>query len=67
MGNCVYHVGRRGMRQAMSQFGKNVEMPNYAQALYTARELSLEWMQTEAQRVQANGIVGVQGADSSWT
>lgn len=66
MGNCVYHVGRRGMRQAMAQFGKNVEMPNYTQALYTARELSLERMQTEAQRVKANGIVGVEVQQSNF-
>jgi uncharacterized protein YbjQ (UPF0145 family) len=68
MGNCVYHVGRRGMRQAMGQFGKNVELPNYTQALYTARELALERMQAEAQRVEANGIVGVevQQANFGW-
>jgi uncharacterized protein YbjQ (UPF0145 family) len=66
MGNCVYHVGRRGMRQVMAQFGKNVEMPNYTQALYTARELALERMQTEAERVQANGIVGVEVQQSSY-
>jgi uncharacterized protein YbjQ (UPF0145 family) len=68
MGNCVYHVGRRGMRQALSQFGKNVELPNYTQGLYTARELALERMQAEAQRVHANGIVGVdvQQANFGW-
>jgi uncharacterized protein YbjQ (UPF0145 family) len=59
MGNCVYHVGRRGLRQALSQLGKNVEMPNYTQALYDARELALERMQTDAEMVQADGIVGV--------
>ncbi len=59
MGNCVYHVGRRGFRQSLGQFGKNVELPNYTQALYTARELALERLQAEAVRVGANGIVGV--------
>jgi uncharacterized protein YbjQ (UPF0145 family) len=59
MGNCVYHVGRRGFRQALSQIGRNVEMPNYTQALYDARELALERMQTEAASVHAHGIVGV--------
>jgi len=66
MGNCVYHVARRGMRQAMSQFGKNVELPNYTQALYTARELALERMQTEAQSVHANGVVGVDVQQSNF-
>lgn len=66
MGNCVYHVGRRGFRQAMGQFGKNVELPNYTQALYTARELALERLQAEAMRVESNGIVGVDVQQSSY-
>jgi uncharacterized protein YbjQ (UPF0145 family) len=66
MGNCVYHVGRRGFRQAMGQFGKNVELPNYTQALYTARELALERLQAEALRVESNGIVGVDVQQSSY-
>jgi uncharacterized protein YbjQ (UPF0145 family) len=59
MGNCVYHVAARGFRQALSQIGQNVEMKNYTQALYNARELALERMQADAEAVQANGIVGV--------
>jgi uncharacterized protein YbjQ (UPF0145 family) len=66
MGNCVYHVARRGMRQALSQFGRNVELPNYTQALYTARELALERQQAEATRVEANGIVGVEVQQSNF-
>jgi uncharacterized protein YbjQ (UPF0145 family) len=66
MGNCVYHVGRRGFRQAVGQFGRNVELPNYTQALYTAREMALERLQTEAARVEANGIVGVEVQQSSY-
>lgn len=66
MGNCVYHVGRRGMRQALGQFGKNVELPNYTQALYTARELALERLQAEAVRSGANGIVGVEVQQSNY-
>src|SRR5438128_1210377 len=54
MGNCVYHDGRRGIRQALSQLGKNVEMPNYTQALYDAREAALERMQAEAETVKAH-------------
>ena len=66
MGNCVYHVARRGMRQALTQFGRNVELPNYTQALYTARELALERQQAEATRVTANGIVGVEVQQSNF-
>lgn len=66
MGNCVYHVGRRGFRQALGQFGKNVELPNYTQGLYTAREQALERLQAEAERVEANGIVGVDVQQSNY-
>ena len=35
-------------------------MPTYTQALYEARELAMERMQTEASEAQASGIVGAQ-------
>jgi uncharacterized protein YbjQ (UPF0145 family) len=68
MGNCVYHVGVRGFRQALGQLGRNVEMPNYTQALYEARELALERMQAEAESAKCHGIVGVklQQANHGW-
>lgn len=59
MGSCVYHVGRRGLMQSIGQLGKNVELENYTQALYDARELAMERMQAEAQALGARGIVGV--------
>jgi uncharacterized protein YbjQ (UPF0145 family) len=60
MGSCVYHVAHQGIRQAFRQMGQNVEMQNYTQALYDARELAMERMQYEAQQVKAEGIVAVQ-------
>src|SRR6476646_214938 len=60
MGNCVYHVAHQGLRASFSKVGQNVEMENFTQALYDARELAMERMQSEAQAVQAEGIVGVQ-------
>jgi uncharacterized protein YbjQ (UPF0145 family) len=60
LGSCVYHVAHRGMLKAMRQAGQNVELPNFTQALYDARELAMERMQAEAQALQAEGIVGVQ-------
>jgi uncharacterized protein YbjQ (UPF0145 family) len=60
MGSCVYHVAHQGMFASMKQIGQNVEMPNFTQALYDARELAMERMQREAEEVQAEGIVGVQ-------
>ena len=44
---------------------RNVEMTNFTQALYDARELAMERMQAEAQAVQAQGIVGVQLVEKS--
>ena len=58
MGNCVYHVARQGMLASLKQIGRNVEMPNYTQALYEARELAMERMQSEADELQSGGIVG---------
>ncbi len=59
MGTCVYHVGISGLRQWFSTVsGQNVEMANYTQALYDARELAMERMQYEAEQAGAEGIVG---------
>ncbi len=60
MGNCVYHVARQGMGQWLKQVGQNVEMTNYTQALYDARELAMERMQAEAISLGAQGVVGAQ-------
>jgi uncharacterized protein YbjQ (UPF0145 family) len=60
MGSCVYHVAHRTFLQSMKQAGQNVELVNFTQALYDARELAMARMQTEAEQVEAEGIVGVQ-------
>ena len=59
MGSCVYHVAHQSMRQSLRQVGQNVELANYTQALYDARELAMERMQAEALEAKAEGIVGV--------
>jgi len=59
MGSCVYHVAHQTMRQSLKNTGQNVELPNYTQALYDARELAMERMQAEAVEAKAEGIVGV--------
>jgi uncharacterized protein YbjQ (UPF0145 family) len=59
MGNCVYHVAHQSMRQAWKQMRQNVEMANFTQALYDARELAMGRMQAEAEQLQAGGLVGV--------
>jgi uncharacterized protein YbjQ (UPF0145 family) len=65
MGNCVYHVGRQGMLASLKQMGRNVEMPNYTQALYEARELAMERMQRDADDLRAGGIVGARIVERS--
>lgn len=65
MGSCVFHVGRRGPLRNIAQTGRNIELPNYTQALYEARELAMQRMQTEAQELEAEGIVGVSLSERS--
>src|SRR5437763_5486266 len=65
MGTCVYHVAHQGMMQALKRVGRNVEMENFTQALYDARELALSRMQAEAGTENAVGIVGTRVEESS--
>jgi uncharacterized protein YbjQ (UPF0145 family) len=65
MGTCVYHVARQGPATWVKRVGRNVEMPNFTQALYDARELAMERMQAEAEAVEAEGVVGVQLVEGS--
>lgn len=60
MGTCVYHIAHRGMMASMTTFGMNTEIPQYTEALYDARELAMGRMQSEAEHLDAEGIVGVQ-------
>ncbi len=59
MGNCVYHVAHQTFGQWFKTVGQNIEMTNFTQALYDARELAMERMQAEAEGHEAEGIVGV--------
>jgi len=60
MGSCVYHIAHRGLMSALSTIGTNVEIEQYTEALYDARELAMSRMQAEAEALDAEGIVGVQ-------
>jgi uncharacterized protein YbjQ (UPF0145 family) len=59
MGSCVYHVAHQGMMRSLGNVGRNVEMTNFSQALYDAREIAMERMQNEAIEASAEGVVGV--------
>jgi uncharacterized protein YbjQ (UPF0145 family) len=60
MGSCVYHIAHQRFWQAVGNTGQNVEIPQFTEALYDARELAMSRMQAEAEALQAEGIVGVQ-------
>jgi uncharacterized protein YbjQ (UPF0145 family) len=60
MGTCVYHIAHQRMMQKIGTIGANVEIPQYTEALYDARELAMSRMQAEAEALTAEGIVGVQ-------
>ncbi len=62
MGNCVYYVGPPPAAQA-----QNGELGHATQALYDARELSMERMQAEAEALSAEGIVGVSVDETNHT
>jgi uncharacterized protein YbjQ (UPF0145 family) len=65
MGNCVYHVAHQGLRASWKQIGRNQEMTTYTQALYEARELAMQRMQSESSELQAEGIVGARIVERS--
>jgi uncharacterized protein YbjQ (UPF0145 family) len=60
MGSCVYHIAHQRFWQAVGNAGQNVEIPQFTEALYDARELAMSRMQAEAEQLAAEGIVGVQ-------
>ena len=55
MGTCVYHIAHPGLGQTLGLAGQNVELPDFTQALYEARELAMTRMQDEANQL---GCVG---------
>src|ERR1700753_3060210 len=60
MGTCVYHIAHQRMGSMLGNIGRNVEIEQFTQPLYAARELAMSRMQAEAEALHAEGIVGVQ-------
>jgi uncharacterized protein YbjQ (UPF0145 family) len=67
MGTCVYHIEHQKFGSKIGNIGKNVEIEQFTQALYDARELAMSRMQAEAEALHAEGIVGVQLRQHSHT
>lgn len=55
MGTCIYHIGAQSGRWNVSQ-----ELPMLTQALYNARELAMARMESEADLLGAEGVIGVE-------
>jgi uncharacterized protein YbjQ (UPF0145 family) len=56
----TYHIAHQKFWQVIGNVGQNVEIPQFTEALYDARELAMSRMQAEAEQLDAEGIVGVQ-------
>jgi uncharacterized protein YbjQ (UPF0145 family) len=67
MGSCVYHIAHQRLGTKMGNIGRNVELEQFTQALYDARELAMSRMQAEAEALASEGIVGVQLRQHSHT
>ena len=59
LGTCVWHVAWMSLRQMLGSIGRNVEMVNYTEGHYSARETAMVRMQLEAKNMGAEGVVGV--------
>jgi uncharacterized protein YbjQ (UPF0145 family) len=58
-GASFVYAPRRSMGTAISQKGQNVELTNYTEAMYAAREAAMERMQTAALQLDGTGVVEV--------
>lgn len=59
-GASFVHAPRRSAGKVLSQKGQNVELTNFTEALYDAREQAMERMQSSAIGLGAQGVVAVQ-------
>ncbi|RFA17993.1 heavy metal-binding domain-containing protein [Subtercola boreus] len=60
MGTCVYHIAHQGVMSSLNNIGANVEITQFTEALYDARELAMGRMQAEGEALEAEGVVGMQ-------
>ena len=65
MGSCVYHVAYQSAGSWAKMQSKNMELANATEALYSARELAMTRMQSEAIVLGASGVVGVTTEEKS--
>ncbi len=58
-GASFVYAPRRSMGAAMQQSGQNIELTNFTEAMYAARESAMERMQTSAIALGGTGVVEV--------
>lgn len=58
-GASFVYAPRRSARTVLGQAGQNVELTNFTEAMYQARELAMERMQKAALDIGAGGVVAV--------
>jgi uncharacterized protein YbjQ (UPF0145 family) len=58
-GACFTYAPRRSAGDAMKQKTQNIELTNFTEAMYTARESAMERMQRSALDVGGQGVIGV--------
>lgn len=59
-GVCVYHVPHRTARQALTQTFQNIEIPQFTDAWYTAREIALSRVQGEMENHGAHIVIDLE-------
>ena len=67
MGTCVYHVAHQKIGQLFRNTGQNVEIPQFTQAVYDAREIAMSRMYAEAHTLRAEGVVGFKVSEHAHT
>ena len=60
VGASFVNAPRRSIGTTLQQKSQNVELTNFTEAMYTAREAAMERMQASAIRMGGTGVVGVQ-------
>ncbi|MST31868.1 heavy metal-binding domain-containing protein [Acidimicrobiaceae bacterium USS-CC1] len=62
-GASFVHAPRRGMGAALGQVGQNVELTNFTETLYAARELAMERIQQDIREVGGTGLLDMRFVD----
>ncbi len=66
-GSSFVYAPRRSMTAAMQQSGQNVELTNFTEAMYAARETAMERMQRAAMTLHGTGVVEVKVTEGPMT